>query len=133
MGAIAARCYTAGMRSPVIAFASLLAACGGSTSEPPLQKTIPVPATAIYKSLGSVQCTGGGTTIAAIQNQLTDGGVTVLAASCGIDGLGHVAVCGADDGKIAIFDIPPSQLNAALALSFASLSALPDAKKTATC
>ena len=120
------------MRRSVIALASLLAACGGG-NDPSLPDLTPVPANAVYKSLGSVQCTGGGTTLAVIQKQLTDAGVTVLAASCGIDGLGHVAVCGADDGKIAIFDIAPPQVSAALALSFASLANLPDAKKTPTC
>jgi len=120
------------VRLSVIALASLLAACGGG-SDPILPDPTPVPATAVYKSLGSVQCTGGGNTLPVIQKQLTDAGVIVLAASCGIDGLGHVAVCGADDGKIAIFEIPPPQVSAALALLFASLVNLPDAKKTATC
>ena len=71
--------------------------------------------------------------MAAIQQQLTDAGVTVLATSCGIDGLVHPAVCGAGDGKIAIFNVPPPQLNMALALSFGNLASLPDAKKTPTC
>jgi hypothetical protein len=120
------------MRLPVIAFATLLAGCGGGSVDGGLPIP-PAPLSTVYKSLGSVQCTGGGTTLAAIQKQLSDAGVTVFAASCGIDGLAHIAVCGADDGKIAIFDVPSAQVNAALALSFGNLASLPDAKKTPTC
>lgn len=120
------------MRFPIIV-AGLLAACGGGNSDPILPDPMTLLPATVYKSLGSVQCTGGGTTLAGIQKQLTDAGVTVLTSSCGTDGLASPAVCGAGDGKIAIFDIPPPQLSAALALSFGNLTSLPDAKKTSAC
>src|SRR5690349_8056169 len=103
--------------------ATVLAGCGGGDD--------PSPPVSVFKSLGSVQCTGGGTSVAALQQQLAAAGVNALAASCGDDGLAHVTVCGATDGRIGIVDIPAAQLDAAAALGFARLSNLPDAVRRA--
>jgi hypothetical protein len=109
-------------------FARLLAwlalaplAAGGGGSEPTV--------TAVYKYMGSVQCSGGGISLATMQQQLTSGGVTVLASSCGTDGKAYVAMCGAPDGAIGIFDVPAEQADRALSLSFARLSDLPNAAR----
>jgi hypothetical protein len=99
-----------------------LAACGGG-SEPTV--------TAVYKYMGSVQCSGGGISLATMQQQLASGGVTVLASSCGTDGKAYVAMCGAPDGAIGIFDVPAEQADRALSLSFARLSDLPNAARVA--
>jgi hypothetical protein len=92
-------------------------ACGGGGDAP-----APV---AIYKSLGSLQCSGGGTTVSVLQQQLAVAGIQALAASCGIDGLGHVAACGAADGRIGIIDIPAQALQLATTLGYSPLSVLP--------
>lgn len=74
-------------------------------------------ATSVYKSNGSMQCTGGG--------------VAVQSSSCGFDGNAHITVCGASDGRIGIFEIATADLAAAQALGFAPLPTLPDATRTA--
>jgi hypothetical protein len=81
----------------------------------------------VYKSLGSTQCYGGGTTVIALSQQLSNANIYVLSSTCGQDGLGHPAVCGASDGAIGIFDIPVAQQADALNLQFSLLSTLPSA------
>src|SRR5712664_3878091 len=89
---------------------SVLVACGGDTNLPASNM--------VFKSRGSVQCTGGGTPPAVMSLELTNAGIVVLSSACGVDGLGHVAGCGAPDGAINIFEIPESQASDALSLSF---------------
>ncbi|MEO7393207.1 MAG: hypothetical protein ABIU58_13605 [Ramlibacter sp.] len=103
--------------------ASAAVGCGGGGDSPPLNASI-------YRSFGSLQCTGGGTSLAAMERQLADAGVTVLAAACGADGFARPAVCGAADGRIGILDIPTTQLPAAAALGFQLLAGLPSASRT---
>ena len=95
-----------------------LAGCGGGGGEA-------TPAVSVYRSVGSLQCSGGGTPVAAMQNQLISAGVQVLASSCGLDGNSYPAVCGQPDGQIGIFDVPVVQQALAEALGFALLSSLP--------
>ena len=104
---------------PHFVLAISLLGCGGGSE--------PEPIAAVYKYMGSVQCTGGGISLAAMQRQLVDGGVTVLGSACGLDGKAYITVCGAPDGAIGIFDVPASQTDRALSLSFARLSDLPAA------
>lgn len=80
-----------------------------------------------YKSLGSVQCTGGGKSAAELGQDLTAAGVTVIRTACGVDGNLYAAVCGAPDGRIGIFEIEAGSANAAAALGFAPLTTLPEA------
>ena len=85
----------------------------------------------MYKYFGSVQCTGGGTSLSALAKQLTDASVQVLTSSCGVDGNANLALCGAADGRIAIFEVPAAQTQAAAAVGFTPLSNLPLATKAA--
>ncbi len=85
----------------------------------------------VYLTLGSRQCQDGGRTLAEVQKVLSDAGVKVLAAGCGNDGMAYPAVCGAPDGRIAIVDVPESQLEAALKLGFSPLSQRPRAQRMA--
>jgi hypothetical protein len=98
---------------------SALVACVGDANPPA--------STMVFKSRGSVQCTGGGTPPAVMSLELSSAGIVVLSSACGIDGLAHVAVCGASDGAINIFEIPESQASNAMSLSFSLLSTLPTA------
>ena len=86
---------------------------------------------AVYTSFGSVQCSGGGSTLTDLQRQLIALGVQVFAARCGLDGVARLAVCGEPDGRIAMFDINEAQVAIVLALGFALLSTLPNASAQA--
>ena len=110
------------MRIVVLTLAVLasLTACGGGEDEESSSK--------VFKSMGSLQCSGGGLSLAALQAQLTAASVQVSAAACGTNGLASAAVCGSPDGRIGIFEISPAQAGAAAAAGFAPLSTLPAAK-----
>lgn len=107
--------------SMALAILASLAACGGSGGDG-------AASTRVIKSLGSLQCSGGGVTLAALQGQLSAANVKVSAAACGTDGLAQSTVCGSPDGKIGIFDIPAEQAGAAAAAGFVAITTLPTAK-----
>jgi len=104
--------------------AALLVSCGGGGSSGGGGAPSVV---AVYTSFGSVQCSGGGTTLTELQRELLALGIQVLAARCGLDGLARPAVCGESDGRIAMFDVDEAQVLVLLALGFALLSTLPNA------
>lgn len=101
-----------------------VAACGGGGDDAEARLTV-----AVFRSLGSTQCTGGGTTAAALQNALINAGVQVVAATCGVDGQVRAPVCGESDGKIAVFDVALGHESVAQALGFALLATLPNAQR----
>lgn len=109
----------------LLAATALLLSCGGGSGGGAPQVL------AVYTSFGSVQCSGGGTTLGALQGELVSLGIQVFAARCGLDGVPRVAVCGEPDGRIAMFDIDEAQAVIVLALGFALLSTLPNASATA--
>ena len=115
---------------PVLAVASL-AACGGGDSGGPDIETRAAGAK-VFKTTGSLHCSGGGLSLAALQAQLAAANVQVHAAACGTDGQPLPTVCGVPDGKIGIFEIPIAQEAAAAAAGFKPLGTLPGAK-TAPC
>lgn len=100
----------------------LLAGCTWKLKDPP--KGVKV-----YKYLGSVQCSGGGTSPTEMEQMLTTAAIDVASATCGVDGNMYAAMCGAPDGRIGIFEIAPGDLKAATALGFLPLSGLPDANE----
>ncbi len=87
----------------------------------------PAASVTVFKALGSVQCSGGGATVPALARTLADAGVPVLASRCGSDGRMYPAMCGAADGRIAIFDIAAADAAAAAKLGFRPLG--PEAKE----
>jgi len=107
-----------------------LAACAGGDGKSP-SASLPSASARTYKYVGSVQCTGGGTSLTELQLQLTGAGIQVLGATCGVDGNLYAAVCGGADGRIAIFEIPAQQAQAASALGFMPLADLPAATEVA--
>jgi len=82
----------------------------------------------VYKYVGSKQCSGGGTPLATMMRQLSDGGIPVMNVNCGTDGRIYPAMCGAPDGRVAIFELSSADAQASSKLGFAPLSTLPDAK-----
>jgi hypothetical protein len=120
------------MRHFVIPFFALatLASCGGGNDTGKPDQSAPILTVGVFKSSESLQCTGGGLSLATMEGQLSAAGVTVSAKSCGNDGRVYAAVCGAPDGRIGIFDIPQAKLQEAAAAGFAPLSSLPGAART---
>lgn len=88
------------------------------------------PGVAVYKYVGSKQCSGGGVPLATMMRQVSEAGVPVQNVSCGTDGRMYPTMCGAPDGRIGILEIPEHKVSAAAALGFAPLSNLPEASKT---
>lgn len=103
-----------------LAVLASLSACGGG--EEAQSSSI------VFKSMGSLQCSGGGLSLAALQAQLAAGKVEVRSAACGTDGLATATVCGSPDGRIGIFEISSAQAAAAATAGFMPLSNLPTAR-----
>ncbi len=103
---------------------ALLLGCGGDSKPPPAPAGV-----SLYKSAGSVQCTGGGVSVQEMERQLTGAGIKVLSSACGSDGKMYPSMCGSPDGRIGIVEVPDSQVQAAAKMGFAPLSDSPDATK----
>ena len=106
----------------VIALALASASCVSANS-PSSQTTVRV-----FKSTGSVQCAEGGTDLSTFARQLEQAGLKVLSSACGSDGRMRAAMCGAPDGRVAIFELSSADAQASSQLGFAPLSKLPDAQ-----
>lgn len=102
---------------------ALLSASCVSANQAPMQGTLRV-----FKSAGGVQCADSGSDLATLTQALEAAGLKVLSASCGTDGRMRAAMCGAPDGRIAIFELSAEDAPAALKLGYAALSNLHDAK-----
>lgn len=94
--------------------AALLAACA---AEP----AVSGPAVKMARPLGSLQCTGGGTTPEALQRELAAKGVKARAPSCATDGRMHAAMCGASDGRLGVLEVDAADRAAAEAAGFKPL------------
>jgi hypothetical protein len=88
------------------------------------------PSAQVYKSRGSFQCTGGGTSPEVMKDELISAGIEVRSYACGVDGLAYIALCGAPDGAINIFEIPRNTVEQAQTLGFSNLSTLPNSQET---
>lgn len=108
--------------------AAALGACGGGGGGDS-GGSVPA-AIAVYALLGSLQCSGGGSTAGQLQQQLVARGIEVIESRCGLDGVPRLAVCGESDGRIAIFDVAEAHAILALAIGFTLLSTLPNATVT---
>lgn len=67
---------------------------------------------------GSLQCGSRGTPPEQMQLRLQQAGIAVVRSACGQDGRASVAMCGAADGQLNLFEIPARQLEQAQALGF---------------
>ena len=92
---------------------SLLLLLTGCSSLPESQAHIQ-----ISKSLNGKQCETQGTDLSVLKQQLQAKHIRIYAESVGDDGMMRAQVCGAPDGKIAIFRIDQTQLAQAQALGF---------------
>ena len=84
----------------------------------------------IAKSNGAVQCQAGHVGLLEMQADLSAHQVRVLSRACGVDGLMHIASCGAEAGELNIFTIAKSDFAKSQALGFQALSDWPDAAET---
>lgn len=78
----------------------------------------------VYKADGSVQCGREGVAPEVMAQALSAGGIDVICAQKGSDGLLYPAVCGAGTGAINLFVIHASKLPAAQALGFNPVTTL---------
>ena len=101
--------------------------CGGGGDDDTQAQQVTV---AVFKSLGSSYCVGGGTPAGVLQNALVNAGVQVISASCGIDGIPRAPLCGTSNGVIGIFEIALGHASVAEALGFGLLATLPNAQRT---
>ena len=108
----------------IIASSVFLNACGGGSTDPQRENSL------FYKYAGSLQCFGGGLSLSEMTFQLSNSGILVLESYCGDDGLPHVAMCGATDGRIGIFKVYSFQEQTAFSIGLKQLSTLPSAVKT---
>jgi hypothetical protein len=79
----------------------------------------------MWKSLGSRQCEGGGTTAQALADALRQAGVDVASVACGRDGNVRPMLCGLPDDRIAVIELPDTQLTLARKQGFAPMTELP--------
>ena len=108
----------------ILASSVFLSACGGGGTDPQSENSL------FYKYAGSLQCFGGGQSLSEMTFQLSNSGILVLESYCGDDGLPHVAMCGATDGRIGIFKVHSLQEQTAFTNGLKPLSTLPSAVKT---
>lgn len=72
----------------------------------------------VFKSLNTRQCEVSIGDFSRLQQQLETNKIRVYAATVGHDGMMRIQVCGAPDGKIAIFKINAKQQEQAQKLGF---------------
>lgn len=94
------------------AAALLLVLAASACAAPPAGSVV------VVRTLGALQCSGGGQSPAALARVLADAGIPVLSTRCGSDGRMHPAVCGAPDGRVGLFEIAADKVDAAAALGF---------------
>ena len=76
----------------------------------------------VFKYEGSKQCQpGSGVALEAMQQELAKAGVEVICAHKSHDGRMRIQMCGADTGKMNVFEIPANQLEKAQGLGFTSV------------
>ncbi len=82
----------------------------------------------IFKYDGSIQCESDGISREGMLFELTQAGIDVLCSQKGNDGLGRIAMCGADTGNINIFTINSASYQDAEKIGFQLTSELPKYK-----
>ena len=81
----------------------------------------------VFTYAGSTHCSpASGSSLAEMAAPLKDAGVQVVRAACGKDGLLHTAKCGANDGRIGVFEIAVKDAKKADSLNYAKAGTLPD-------
>jgi hypothetical protein len=81
----------------------------------------------VAKPNGAIQCEDTGISLKAMKKELAQAKIPVKKARCGHDGLVYTAVCGEENGRLNLFDIPAKKLDDADELGFQPLSDWPDA------
>ena len=94
----------------------VFAAMTGSVPAP--QKESSGPSAWVKKSAEAKSCEGEGEPSTLARKELEKGGVQVLEAVTGGDGLMHLQMCGADTGKQHYFRIPQADVAKAKGLGF---------------
>ena len=93
----------------------------GSAAQSSYKKTVEV-----YKYSGARQCGDDGISAEEMAVELINEDIPVISFYCDVDGYFHIAVCGAETGRINVFEIPEDDLQAAIELGFTSIEELTD-------
>lgn len=80
----------------------------------------------VFKYDGSAQCGQTGTPLEIMQLELTDAGIHVYSASCGVDGYNYAAACGVGTGRINTYVIDKAALSQAQSLDYNSVDDIPE-------
>jgi len=72
----------------------------------------------VYKTDGAVQCQGGGTSLAVMQQELVNGGIDVICSQKGNDNIARATVCGGAMGTINLYEINTTNVADAILLGF---------------
>ncbi|WP_374089907.1 hypothetical protein [Methylomicrobium lacus] len=83
----------------------------------------------VAKSNESIQCESAGISPKTMKKELTEAKIPAKHARCGTDGMLYSAVCGAETGRLNLFDIPAKKLGDASELGFQPLGDWPDASE----
>lgn len=84
----------------------------------------------VFKYNGSVQCENKGIPLDTMVQVLNSAGIEVICSQEGNDGLARTAVCGAETGKINIYQIKDSDLSESKELGFRSVEELIEYRDT---
>jgi hypothetical protein len=84
----------------------------------------------VAKHKGAIQCESAGIGLKTMKKELVQAKIRVRKVRCGHDGLIYPAVCGAETGRLNLYDIPAKKLGDAAELGFQPLSDWPDAAET---
>ena len=105
--------------------ALILAMCFGFICHPFSIQSADIPlysALFVYKLDGTKHCeSSAGISLDSMAHELAGGGIEVLSSQKGFDGREGIAFCGTPTGQINIYEIPSSDLKAALRLGFKKL------------
>ncbi|MBL1263950.1 hypothetical protein JJL52_09700 [Methylomicrobium sp. RS1] len=83
----------------------------------------------VAKYSGAIQCESAGIALKTMKKELAQANIPARQARCGTDGLIYPAVCGAETGRLNLYDIPAKDLSDAAELGFQALDDLPDAQE----
>ena len=115
----------------ILKFIALVGTLGLAACQAGAARDAPDGKVTLYRSAGSKQCAGGGTTPQEVRKELAAAGVAVIEAACGTDGMAHAATCGASDGRIVVIEVKREHARAAQARGLKPLAELPEAARTA--
>ena len=116
-------CYVASVFASRTTFAAIALALGASACAV-VERAEAQGTVRVFKSAGTLQCSEAAMDLPTMKRELTEKGVKVLRSNCGTDGRMRAAMCGVPDGRIGLFEISATDVEAAARLGFAEASTM---------